>query len=581
MQSTKRLLIFILLIVFAYNYCISATHETFGTFKDWDYTPNQVYGQVKLADTKARQYYKISPLPNNAVKVEQFNEAGVRIGTRIVEFEHGLLSKITRQNQWGNTYQVQNFKAINSNQFSITQSNFGKNDLLPCKAKEYVYKNDMLAEVRYIGFDGRLCNCTNGFAIVKYKRYDDEKRFAFLKEESFFDEDDSPTVNKGWDCHKIVYEQDDHENELWSAYYNDQDQPVISRYGVHKVTGKYDADDNELEKQYIGLNGEVVPNVYGVAITRYQYTNGLQTKITFCDARNKIVKAADAGNGIAITKYEYDNRGNQVRMSYFDENDKPVNDHSGIQYMDDVYSDSSMLLSESYFDKDSMPVWDPEKVHRYVYQRDDKGRETALAYFDNNDAPKKDRTNVVYMIKYKYDSLQRVQSESFWEDDSTKMRRWNGYHGIAYKYNDQGQETQSEFFGKDGNLYIASGGYSKTTTIYDQSSRVSQYLRFNGDTPVIARGDGIDNYHSIAFTYDEKNRVSVINYADSLGHPINAHVWLAKGYDCSKIEIIYTGTRITSEKLYQVNSSYPYKTIDCLNNDYINTNGVNFGYKNR
>ena len=555
--------------------------ETSGNFKDWDYTPNHVYGQVKLQNVSGHQYYKIAPVDSSTTKVDQVNQFGITTSTRIVTFKNGLLNKIALTNQWGDNYENRNFESLGNDRFMVTVTRNGKNTLLPCKACIYVYQNDLLAEVQFVGFDNHLCNGANGVAIVRYKKYDDGDRFAFNKEQSFFDEEKSPVINKSGDCHTIVYERDARGNCISEAYYDEQDQPVATRYGSFKILSTYDTDENEINRKMTGLNGQVAANIHGVARTEREYTNGVCTKSTFYNAQNKVGKSLDAGSGVAISKFEYDERGNVTRISHFDEQGQRLNDHAGMQSIDYKYSADNMLISEEYFDNMGKPAVNRDSVHRYVFGRDEKGRLIAREFFNVNNEPTKNRLDRVYIIRLKYDSLGRELSESYWMNDKIRMPRWDGYFQLSFVYNEQGQETENDNLNQNGDMMVNQCGYSRTITIYNQSSRVSQVLRFNGDKPGTAMNGGVENYHCIKFTYDEKNRVSAMEYFDTLGHPTTAHIGLGPGYECCKIEVLYTGNKITAEKLYAVNSSYPKVTIDCLKSDYINTSGVSFGRKNK
>jgi hypothetical protein len=570
-----------LITAFTFIYQLGTSRETFGTFKDWDYSGTEVFGFLKLVNPVARHYYRITKQDSTSVRVEEINASEIIIRTVIIKFVNGQLSKVTHTNQWGDTYKILIFVPLGNDEFTVTETVNGKNSLLPCKTSKFIYKNNLLTEVRYTSFDGRLANGANGVAIIRYKRFDDDDRFSLIKEQAFYDEQDSPVINKGWDCHKVVYERDERGNELSRAHYDEQQQPVANRLGAFKFLKTYDLYDNELENSSLGLKGEVTPIVYGVAKSRIAYKNGLKTKTTFYDADNNIVKAADAGSGLAITKYEYDERGNQIKVFYFDENERPMNDHQGIQRTDVTYSNLNMVIEVEFFDKEGRPVADKDYIHRYAYTRDKKGRIIQSAFFDNYNTPVENRYDRSYIIKIKYDSLGHVISNSYWRENNVKMHRWDGYHEKISAFNEQGQEIISSLYNEKGKLFISDAGYSSTVTKYNQNGQIGEYQRFIDNTPVTTKTGDVKNYHSVRFSYDEKNRISQIEYFDTLGNPTNAYINVDDGVPCHKIEMIYTGNNVVKENLFPLGSRYPFRTIDCLTNAFVSSSGTSVTPKKR
>ncbi len=572
--------IFILTLIFMLAHVLGSARDTFGTFKDWDYTPHQVVGVGKLIDPVNRTYYKISAINKYNVRVQKINPRGIVTTTYIVTFVDSLLSRHVTLNQWGDTTEVFKFSPMAANEFMVTFFSKGKNGLLPCKGMKYIYKDDLLGEIRYISFDGGLCNNADGVAIERFTKYDDEQRFTEDKVIAFFDQRDSPVINAASDCHRIEYERDERGNELSMACFDTKGKPAQSRYGDAKMLKSYDLYDNEIESATAGAKGEIALSVRGIAKTQMEYDRGLLVKTTCFDAQNNIVKSAENYEGAAITKYEYDERGNELRRSFFDEKEHPMNNHSGVHQIDHKYSMSNMTIETAVFDKDGKATVDRVNVHRYTTLADNKGRPAEVAFFDKNNAPMKNITDQVYIVRYKSDPQGRLVSTSFWRDKNTKMNRWDGFHENRITYNDQGQETESAAYDQNGNSFVTEGGYSKTVTLYNPRCQVSEMLRFNGSVPITLKAGEISNYHSIKYLYDDANRISEIGYYDTLGWPTTARVDFGTKYKCHKVIFVYEGNRIAREKLYVPNNEYPEVIIDCFKSDYISSMGVRRGYKN-
>jgi len=557
----------------------SQARSDFGDYKDWGASKTRVIGMVKLADTTGHEFDRISSVDSNTIKIEEYNPAHRLINVTVLHFVNGVIARQEYTDEWGYNSQTITFTPVSENVLLVTQIDRGKNSMLPCMGAKYIYKNDLLVQIQYVDFNGKPCNCQNGFASAKYVLYEDSTRYGRTKEISYYDEDGNPTINKGTDYHKIIYERDNRGNPLSEEYYNADGHKLLLRSGSFKILKVFDAENNQIEETSLGLNGEIKNNTWGVAKSRWEYKNGLRTKLTFYDVNDNIVKASDTGAGYAVTRFEYNNMGRITRETYYDAEGMPQNNHNGLQKVNYQYNDRDMLVEEAYFDKAGMPVTNRENVHRYVFGRDDKGREISRAFFDANNQPHKNSVEQVYIIKYGYDSTGLVNSESYWRDPDTKMKCWTGTHLFIYKYNAQGLQTEIDSYDEAGKPYLCKNGSSITIKTYDSNSRLSEFSRFDGTTPVLMQASAIKNYHTIRLSYDDKNRISQIEYLDNRNKPASAYIELQGGFECSRIELKYVANTLTEERFYPIKSSYPSKTIDCLKNDYVDAHGINIGHK--
>jgi hypothetical protein len=556
-------------------------NSTFGIFKDWTRTETRVYGMLKLTDTVGREFDKISYVDSNTVKVEEYNPSGTRTSTTIVHFMDNHLSGIDHINQWGVLYRTVKFTPDGDHIYTTTDKWWGTNDYLPCKEVKTVFENDLIKEMRYMGFNGKLCNNHDGYAIIKFSNYTDSARYAREKEVSFYDENGQPVASRGRDYHHIVYERDDHGNKLSEKFYDENDHKLEVRTGIFEVKTSYDTSDNPIEAVYYGLNGEIKRNIYGVARTVNQFENGLKMETILYDDSNNIIRATDTGSGLSITHWAYNKGGFVTNEAYYNENMQPMNSASGVHQCIYKYNDANMLISLEFFSKDGEAAANRERIHRYEYQYDKKGRQIMVSYFSTDDKPRKNWVEQVYAVRFEYDSNNLRKSQSFWKDAKTPMCSWSGVHKQVFAYNDQGLQTEVVNYGIDGKLTVDSNGYSRSVRLYDSESRICGHSRFDGKTPVLMSRANIRNYHTIKLSYDEKNRINQIEYLDVNDKPINAFIGLQGGLNAYKIELKYVTNRLTEEWFYALNNSTPIKKIDCLKNDFVDPQGIIFGHKNQ
>ncbi len=574
----KTILLCICFIVLI-NYAQSAVTE--GKFKDWNYSPTDVFGLIKLDNTNHKKYFKIIKNAEQKAVVEEYNQADVLQYTTTFTFVNGVISIITTTDEWGNTYNTRKFVRVNNNEFYVTQINYGKNSLLPCKLAKYVYKDNLLLQVDYLSAEKKLLNNLNGIATIKYIRYDDKNRFSITKEQSFYDASGKAVIAKNYDCHKAVYVYDERVNEISESYYGINNEPLADRYGGFKTVYRYDEDDNEIGNNILDMSDNIVNNSYGVAKMVYQYNKGLVDKEIRYNNKNEITVSSDAGDGIAIVKYAYDANGNLTAKSFYDANEAAINNHNGYHSIAYQYNSRNMLTDEKYLNTSYTLVADKYGVAHYAYGKDEKGRLIQETFYDGTEKPVTDKTNEVYMQKFKYDEAGRRYSTSYWENSEKKMNRWNGYHESISKFDEDGQLTELLFTDENGNPFLNKSGYSRETISYNANGQIAQRSFFNGIQSVSTSNSLVNYYHSIQYHYDDKGRVAYLQYFNTENTPTNANIDLNGEFICHKIEFIYTGNAITEEKFYILGNTNPVRQINCLLNNYISTAGYSIGYKNQ
>lgn len=577
----KKVLLFLYLILLSASLLAQFTEN--GNYRDWNYSPVSVYGLVKIQNTHQREYFKLAKLDALSTRIQRFNAAGKLTSTTVVRFVNGKINSMSRTNRWGDTYEVVKFTGAGPNEFIVTRRSSGKNDMLPCKSARYVYRNNLLAEIRYYDYSNGPCGSGNGVAIIRYKRYDDKARFSMLQELKYLDASGMPVVSRGSDCHEIKYEYDEHCNKTVESYYGIDGEAITDRYGIFKIYSSYNEKDQLVRTELIGLDESRTRNSYGVSVTSYEYSNGFNVKTTRMDDQLKVTRAAAAGDGVASISYEFDESGNEINRYFYDEFGKPMNGNNGYHKVGYWYNAQNMLVAEEYFDKSLNPVNDRYRIHRYSYVRDNKGRVIQEAFFDKFNQPTKDPSDEVYMRKYKYDDFGRDISTSFWRDEFNPMPRWDGYYSFINVYNEEGQITEMTYLDQNGNLFKSTSGYSREVRRYNSDARLAERKWFDGATPSTLTNALASGYHAVRYSYDGHGRVSSLSYYDGSGNVTTARISLndEEAFECSKVEFLYQGNRLVEERFYKSYSSSPFKVIDCIKNNYLSVSGISMGYANQ
>ncbi|HLK29666.1 MAG TPA: hypothetical protein VKT28_13905 [Puia sp.] len=557
-----------------------------GYFNNWDYGPTSIHGNLRLASTARKTYYEIKKTAPGIVTIKHINPSGIAFSIYTVTFINGLLSRWEEANQWGDLLEWRIFKEIEKNVFQVTDYSKGVNVFLPCKYSQYVYKNELLTEIRYFSANGNLMENANGIAIVRYKKYDDSTRFAMIHEVSYFGAKGEPVKSKFTDFHKAVYEINELNERISETYFGTDGQPTTTRRSdVAEIHNSYDSDGNNIKIEFLGLAHQLVANLNGVAMSTLEFENGYDIKTTRYDAQRQPVKAAASGDGLAVIKSVYDSSGNRKNESYYDEHEAPINDHTGVHEISYRYNAGNMLTRVSYYNLRGKPALNRDKVHVIYYSRDSLGRISEKYLLGLLLEPVKDFVNQAYMIRYAYDQMGRDSLTSYWQDSTTKMPRWSGAYAEADRYNEDGQLSEYQFLDAENHPLIGSDGASTVRLSYNDDSRVKERLFLADDASgakSVNRTRGVTSgYALIRYNYNITGQVSEIEFFDTEGNPVNAQIDFDNIFLAHKIEFTYRSFRPIEQKYYLIGKKDAVRTVDCLTNDFIAPNGISTGRKNQ
>jgi hypothetical protein len=556
-------------------------HIEEGCYNDWDYGPHGVYGNLLLTKTKERTYFKIEKSGPQTVVVKQVNPSGIVIHVASVTFVSGILSRVEKTNQWGETYEYVNYEKKGEGVFRVTDLVRGRNAFLPCKYALYVYKKDLLAEVQLYSFTGELAEDKYGVAIVQYKRYDDRIRFAEREETSFFDAQHRPVRSKAADYHKLVSQFDDHDNKISESYLGIKDEPItVRRSNVASMRFYYDGDNNMIKNEYRSIDDKITPNISGIAAAVMEYDQGYLLKETRYDSLGHTTRPLAFGDGVSIIKYEYDTAGNRIRESYFDETGKPINNYEGLHEIASFFSPGNLKTRISYFDAFGRPCVNRDSINATVFVKDDKNRIIQESSYGEYGQPVKTYTEEVYMIKRKYDHYGRDIMNSYWADSNVRMPHWDGSYGIATKYNDDGEPVEYLSLDANGEPFMTEDGSSSMKLVYNADGRLGE-RQFLYNDQLISNKRGVTmNYSIVKYGYDQNAKENELTFWGVNREPVNATVWIDDSVTAHRIVFIYKGNRVIEQRYYKTDALEPFQVVDCLKNDCVSLSAINIMRKN-
>ncbi|MBS1935664.1 MAG: hypothetical protein JST96_16810, partial [Bacteroidetes bacterium] len=546
-------------------------------FRDWERSLEKLYGVGYLKDTH-RKTYCIIHREDTADVVRRFDPAGTLINTTVACKRNGKIWLITEINRWGEHYDSTWYIEAGPNRCYVIDLKRGAKSSNPCAMVLQAFENGLLVESKQEYADGSPCTNKYGLAVYHYQFYSDPGRYGLLHEVRSYDQYGNPVTSAGTDSHQLVYEYSEDALLQSVSNYGVNGQPVHDRTGIFRAVSKYDHDGNEILQEFLNEKGDLQNSDYGLARIQTTYKDGFESSQTRMDPQGKIVRSFAVADSVAIIRYKRDEKGNVLERAYYDEKGLPVTNQAGIARIVYSYDDRGLMTSKSYFDDTLAPADDESAVHEYHYQHDSLGRIISTQYFNREGLPCKDNFDQAYMQKMGYDSWGRKISTSYWENPSTPMERWNHYHQIRTTYDSVGQPISYHYLNQRGEYTRVESGYSRQVLQYNKRGMVAVRAYFDGDVPVTISDENssVHGYQQIRYEYDSTNRITALEYAGPNGDPAYVSVSLGNGnnFTCRRVEFIYAGNRIITERIFSYNLQSPSLEIDCLKSNYINSSGV-------
>lgn len=340
---------------------------------------------------------------------------------------------------------------------------------ISCSGFVYDYDEDgFRVRTRLIGVDGGLCysNGYNGMVLT----YDEN---GYESSRTFVDVNGSPTYNSARDimCSKLVFVNDAKGNLLSLKKLNTTGELMDLQEGVYfKCT--YDSVGNQLTRyEYNASDSIYAPATLGFAGYEYSYNEqGRLSRITTMDANKKRVKQPN--DYYCYMDYEYDFRGNLVKISFYDTEGKIVEDSKGVATM--------------------------------CYEYDDNGNEQARYCLNIKGQPCVSIGSAA-RIELAYDSQGNIVSRTFKNADGKTMEI-SGVAKEEFEHDNRGNIIVQRFLNTSG-VQISSKPECRMK--YDSNDNIVEMAYFGGKGKMVNCEDG---YHRKVMAYDSRNNCILEEY---------------------------------------------------------------------
>lgn len=364
-------------------------------------------------------------------------------------------------------------------------------------ARDYDDHGNITALIFY-DTDDHETNCNAGYS-KEVKTFDENSNVITIR---YFDHEGNPVSGDNNSSVGTDFKYDSFGNQI-------ENKPVDAKGNLAKglliAKRKYDDYHNEIEFAVFDEKGPALnSNSYHRYTAKYDSRNNV-TEIRYYDTKGNLTKFS--GEKICIKRMEYDNIGQLVKTSYFNENEQPELCHQGYAIQETQYDKYGNISLEVYKGKDGgapdTTKIVPQVACKYdIYQNRismecrnasgkpivfkpygfckmestyDKHRNvTSEAYFDTKGTPVK-HTNLGYFkVVRTYDSRDNKLSESYFNVDSQPMKV-NGYATEKSKYDGKGRLIESSYYDEKGNLTnVGAAGFARMVFEYEGNNTTPQ-----------------------------------------------------------------------------------------------------------
>lgn len=471
-------------------------------------------------------------------------------------------------------YSIQKVK-YNSNDFVIEFS-FHDTSEKPCVEKTYGAHNIQIKYNKYNYIEEQSFFDVNNIALnspifgfhKQVNEYDDYHRIKSIQS---FDIHGNPCINTQELCSKGAYSYDPRGNLTKIECFDEDGKLCICKKGYAMCVYEYDKLGNVISEAYYDHNENPIHlNMYS-SIKYDYYPNGFIKECRYYDENGKLTLN---NNWYAISRFKYDNNGNQIEASFYDVNSNPCYYKDGLYHrLVSEYDIKGNVIQETFLDINNHLTINKKGMYAVArYEYNDYRQRVNYAYYDIQDKPSFVNDGF-HIIKVRYDERGNICHQSYYDNKKNPCVNDDGASIIAISYDLRDNITQIDYKNSnEKNINLNVYNYSIEKRHYDEKNRLVCTSFFNKDGALCWKNTKTVEYCTIIQEYDNYNNIIRYKYLDPKGNLTNRS-------GCAIIMNKYDKhNRLIERKYYNKNNSLcqqPYnKAIELL--DYDDNNRLKY-----
>lgn len=350
-------------------------------------------------------------------------------------------------------------------------------------------------ETAYYDAEGKLCsNYQNHYARI-VRTYND--RGDVIKER-YFDTAGQLMLVQGVAGYDMTY--DNHGNRLTYFPVGLDGKQSKTHYEMRYT---YDERDNQISSAYYD-NGRAVENSDRIHRTELEYNirNQIVEMRTY-NVKNQLTPSKK--DGYSIIRREYDQRGNIIRVSYYDANRAPVISKEGYATHISEYDAMGRVIHQKYYDEKGRPTNPNIMVPEGFCGYDKWGNVNFLASGDGNGNLIIGPNLGFSIVRMEYDIQGNLLWDAYYDtNDKPMMNKMTGYHKEVFAYDKYGNRIETAYYGLNDEPVLGPNKYHKLVVVCMETGEhlTETFIGKNG------KKINVDGYCEVTYYYD-KNGVNI------------------------------------------------------------------------
>ncbi len=423
--------------------------------------------------------------------------------------------------------------------------------------KEYTYTDEgFVSSASMLNEKGEPYNCRTGWATEIYE-YD---KYGRITQGKYENADRNPARNaEGYACFDIQYEGFSPTSQ---RYYDENMQPCNNKDGASEYIYQFDGRGLLKSQKFYGPDGDAASVYGGVYEAREEYNEkGLQIKQSFFDAAGGAVNSSVYG--YAAIEWLYDGKNRVIEERYFDSDGKPYcQKDSGAHIIKLGYDDNGYVSVEKHFDAQGNPIVTKWGYFGTEISRDSEGNILRVEYFGTDGKPCIGTGNYA-VAEYEYDAYGNRKSVRFFDTGHNPCRNEYGVHGWDYKYED-GKLVSGSCVDIDGKPGVGKDFCHEIRYEYDEKGNVIREGTYDLDGKL---AENVNTNYAIAeYEYNDYGDVTRIAYFSRMGTPAHEE----GEYYLYEYEYDARGNVIWEKREANEKTEYPYVTVQSTYDAYGN-----------
>lgn len=332
-------------------------------------------------------------------------------------------------------------------------------------------------------------------------------KFNRIVEKAYYDDKNGPTVcNSGF--HKIMLEYNPQGNLIKYSFYGTDGKLVKNDERYAQLTLEYDELGNVIGGKYLDEQGNLTMNSDGNASFKSEYDPNTNFRIASYSFDTK-------GKQIGGRKFKYDKRGNVIEVRYIDDNGQlksgtvvehyeyndidlitrqyytdangnmaffPESKYSQVKY---EYDERGNRTRTTYWDKEGKPSVNISKTHAIIKKYDAMDNLVYWKDLDANGNPNTADSNYPE-VKYAYDNRGNQIEFTIFDGFGKAINGSDGWHKQVNTYNNRNQTLTTEFHSVNGGLVKSKKEeYARLVNSYDNHGNLTKTEQYDSDKKLI------------------------------------------------------------------------------------------------